>query len=894
MASHGRFTRRAAAATADPMPPVYPCERILVERATSGQILDASDADPRRNSVVRGPAWSTHRTIRAEFLAHVLSRGGDLSRVWIRGARITGYLDLEGTHVKCPILLERCRIESTVDLRDARAVAIRLQACSLSNFLGDRAQVDELSFDESQIDLASLVATKVSGELSLRYARVEGGDWPVEPADERLHPADRPQRHVPPTRFMAINAERVVAEAVVCDGLWATGEVRLVGARVGKATFSGAELTAHEGGLALAADGIHVEEDMLFWRDEVRKGALFKSVGQIRMTGARLRTLSMSGADIKSTDPARPALVADGMTAAVSIHLDKDFRASGAIVLSGAETRVLSLASAHLSAREGTALEADRLVARSGVFLQHAEIDGAVSLADAHIYGELNLEHTKLNSEAGPPAFGGDRLRADALFGRECRIDGTVLLRGAHITGVVNLDEAKIRTVGRPAMRADQLFAGSGMSWRGCEIDGEVRMPGARVTGRFRLEHAKLRNPGEVALEATELTVDQQLLCDHVQFEGSVLLRGAEASMASFKNAVIREPGTEDLVALDGDGLVIRHDLFLENLQTDGTVRFSGAHLVVLSLAGARLEAAGDKTEALVAEGIRVDRAIFARNLVALGTVMMADAVVTGQVKLDGAVLRDNPRARPPNGLALDLEGARVGILSLRLGEEPRSYVDLRSAIVGHLDIRPIDGSLRWWPRCRLSDCRYERLRAPTGQRLAWVSDDPDDFSPQPYEQLATLYRSEGRDADARLASIARHRRRRRTLPWGRRTWPTKIWGLFLDLAVGYGYRPWQAGLWLIVLVTMSTVVFDNLCDVNHKGETKTADYDINPARDVAEVPPFEPLIYSVDLVIPVISLGQRIAWNPSGGAQWVAFALTIFGWLLTTALIAGVASRRQ
>jgi hypothetical protein len=69
-------------------------------------------------------------------------------------------------------------------------------------------------------------------------------------------------------------------------------------------------------------------------------------------------------------------------------------------------------------------------------------------------------------------------------------------------------------------------------------------------------------------------------------------------------------------------------------------------------------------------------------------------------------------------------------------------------------------------------------------------------------------------------------------------------------------------------------------------------DSDITKAK--TDPVDFEPVIYTLDLLIPVISLGQRTAWNVDGIGQWVALGFTFFGWLMTAALLGGIAVRRQ
>lgn len=58
---------------------------------------------------------------------------------------------------------------------------------------------------------------------------------------------------------------------------------------------------------------------------------------------------------------------------------------------------------------------------------------------------------------------------------------------------------------------------------------------------------------------------------------------------------------------------------------------------------------------------------------------------------------------------------------------------------------------------------------------------------------------------------------------------------------------------------------------------------------------PFQPLVYTLGLLVPIGGLGQRTAWywaDPT--PQWLAYALIAFGWILTTAVIAGLTRTLQ
>jgi len=77
------------------------------------------------------------------------------------------------------------------------------------------------------------------------------------------------------------------------------------------------------------------------------------------------------------------------------------------------------------------------------------------------------------------------------------------------------------------------------------------------------------------------------------------------------------------------------------------------------------------------------------------------------------------------------------------------------------------------------------------------------DTLPNPTNNSPRSTRNAGRDEDARRISIAKQRARRRTLGL-----PSRLWNLLLDILVGYGYRTWLAGIWLLAWWAVGTLVF--------------------------------------------------------------------------------------
>jgi hypothetical protein len=92
---------------------------------------------------------------------------------------------------------------------------------------------------------------------------------------------------------------------------------------------------------------------------------------------------------------------------------------------------------------------------------------------------------------------------------------------------------------------------------------------------------------------------------------------------------------------------------------------------------------------------------------------------------------------------------------------------------------------------------------------------------------------------------------------------------------VGYGYRTWLAALWLIFFLFLGTWLFGSV----YRGE-------LTPANKPDVQPPFKPFLYTLDLLLPVVSLHVRDAWIAHGAAQVWSVVFIIIGWILATAVV--------
>ena len=247
------------------------------------------------------------------------------------------------------------------------------------------------------------------------------------------------------------------------------------------------------------------------------------------------------------------------------------------------------------------------------------------------------------------------------------------------------------------------------------------------------------------------------------------------------------------------------------------------------------------------------------------GKIRLPGAHISGQLSFNGATLSNGDQT------ALDCERLQADLLRLR-SMTVTGKVDLKSAKVKVLNDEPGN----WAANLLLDGFTYDDLqpyahaksRSCDSGRLAWLECSAY-YMAQPYEQLAAYYRRLGQEEEARTVLLAKQRRQRRELRL-----PSKTMSLILDVLVGYGYKPSRAFGFLVVLLIGGSIYFA----LNPLAP-------LNPAQHLQ----FQPVLYTANLIIPIVNLGQRGIWQLPAVSQWVAAALTAFGWIFATATIAGL-----
>ncbi|MFI1183620.1 oxidoreductase [Streptomyces sp. NPDC020799] len=412
-----------------------------------------------------------------------------------------------------------------------------------------------------------------------------------------------------------------------------------------------------------------------------------------------------------------------------------------------------------------------------------------------------------------------------------------------------------------------------------------LRVTGARVTGE---------------LDLTSAAIDCEIDFDACSFSDALSLRHATTLAVYLQGSHLPELSAEALrcpgldmrdAVVEGNvwiqGSDITLDLNLDRAKVGGWINgnlltigswFNGRFGLSignwLSLSSARIGGVdlrqadighAESTQQTLGAHLLTCDTFWASDIRVAHGIILSGAQINGEAVLSKAVVHGSPSDEP----AIRLDEIHARRLDIDTARADTKSVSLRGATIGKLVDRPQGG-----PLLELDALTYERLEPlpprSTSIRLAWLKENlSGQYLPQPYEQLAAAYRVLGHDSEARRVLRAKHRHHRSTLPC-----TTKIWDWLQDAVAGYGYRPALAGGWLVTLTLLGTLVFSI-------SEPQRSE----PGRG----PAFNPTVYTLDLLLPIIDFGQEKAFLPASGLQWFAYVLIALGWILATTLVAGL-----
>jgi len=463
----------------------------------------------------------------------------------------------------------------------------------------------------------------------------------------------------------------------------------------------------------------------------------------------------------------------------------------------------------------------------------------------------------------------------------------------------------------------------------GCETcrpsETGVQVCGAIIVGEGS-EAAETRG---FNLEMCKVVGD--LLILNSLFTDTALLRGTRLNSLFLGGCSFAQGLTADRLKATGN-------VDLYGVASKGSVRLPGAKIDGdLSCRKAAFEASAPKKLAFFGDRLVTGGDVFLDEVQSRGVVQLQGAKIGGNLNCDTTHFKAwGPAA------AFSLQSAMVGgVFSLRGDSRIDGVVIMTNAKFGGL----LD-DLTCWPtggRVYLNNCRYDAFLggAPSDAetRLKWLGLGPDNpkmgsFTPQPYEQLASVLRESGHRSDARRVLQEKERLQRKAArvgKWHRAfSW---IWDGILGFAIGYGYRTWTALVWINLFWICGVIAHQEAYDdgafkpnnafvlraeewvlcgpktpkggwtqgqIISRAERKVESHDTQltcflAQPEAASYPVFNAWTYSADTLLPIVSLEMQEYWIPDATnkprgqlTRWFLWLQIAAGWALSLLAVAG------
>lgn len=239
-------------------------------------------------------AWGEHRRVRAVVLRAICTLPGAHALVAPRGvsllhAAVTGEFDLDGASVPFDLLFGWCSFECSITAYGTRVQSITMKGSQVPGLSADGLEARggvSLSEGFEACGEVSLLGARIGGDLYCTGGRFYGGDG----QDPKALSADglevRGSVYLDDNRGPLVCDESDDGKVAwislyVGDGFEASGEVRLIGARIGGVlTCNGGGFRNKKGGTAFNFQGATVTEALHLLRLEID--------GIVDLTGSRI------------------------------------------------------------------------------------------------------------------------------------------------------------------------------------------------------------------------------------------------------------------------------------------------------------------------------------------------------------------------------------------------------------------------------------------------------------------------------------------------------------------------------------------------------------------------------------------------------------------------------
>lgn len=377
-----------------------PAERRLLDDVKAGRFSHVSKHTPEELADNDTPAC----TVRGAFLRELmLGRHGepDPRGIRLRGARISGELDLSYINTTTGLFLVSCYLDQEIQLRDTHLPRLVLRWTAIPTLFGDGLHMDGSVFLDKGF---TATARDRDAAVRLNNAHIRG--------TLNLAGAQLANQHGAALEASGI---RVDGDLVLNDGFAACadsehGAFCISHAQLGgQLLASGARLT-NLSGPALHADGLCVDDGVFLDGGFTAEGN--GDNGAVRLLGAQIRgSLHLDCAQL--ANPKGPAIGADRLQLDGNLTLNGGFTATGGgrgtiRLINARIAGQFTALGARLTNHAGPALDAQGLRLAGDLFMQEGFIatgtgsDATVRLSSADVGGQLGLLGAELINSNGP------------------------------------------------------------------------------------------------------------------------------------------------------------------------------------------------------------------------------------------------------------------------------------------------------------------------------------------------------------------------------------------------------------------------------------------------------------------------------------------------------------
>jgi hypothetical protein len=476
---------------------------------------------------------------------------------------------------------------------------------------------------------------------------------------------------------------------------------------------------------------------------------------------------------------------------------------------------------------------------------------------------------------------------------RNCKVIGSFGFFNSVINGNLIFNDADVHNVLLPGttvrdISANQLNCRGSIHLRdGFRSTGKVSLGGAKIGGNLDCSNGRFDNPGKEAIDCEGAEVR-----GHVWLKGDFIARGKVTLSRIHVRGVLSCEGRFENpggYAISCYGADIQGFLLM-----GGSFHARGEVWLAFSSIGGNFGCSGGFFEnpeglALDCEGLNVRGSVFfSRGFHIVGQLRLVAARIDRDLTFAGGVFGDV--AKNENA-SIDLSRSEIrGSIIFGEIEGRLTSFGLRAASTNAL----IDDRESWRraDAIVLDGFKYERFLdweftfkkiqhltptdAPT--RIEWLDRQRPDhlkenFKSQPWEHLVGVLRATGQFEQARIVAIAKQDRLRAA------DQISGLAGAFHDLygaLYGYGYRPTRLLICVIAVWIMCGLAFmaaaeqgvmvptdkrlmreaSTLCPAQKRTWT-------NCPQVALEYSAFNPFIYSLDLIVPLVSLQHAKDWQP-------------------------------